>query len=164
MFQDLPAEARYFRQYAVWLFWATVSSEEDWRFGMVVSKFFLLKSESQARFETRWANLNPDRFGSVRGIIHDPQHRPIQGAMVMLKSRSSDWAKSDAKRRGFLQCRAPRRLFNQRGEPRLCSVSAEPGRKFGHGTRNAFSAECGGSERDTDGTRTRSPRGERQGR
>lgn len=33
-------------------------------------------------------------FGSVRGIIHDPQHRPIQGAMVMLKSKSSDWAKS----------------------------------------------------------------------
>jgi hypothetical protein len=21
-------------------------------------------------------------FGSVRGVIHDPQHRPIQGAMV----------------------------------------------------------------------------------
>ena len=33
-------------------------------------------------------------FGSVRGIVHDPQHRPIQGAMVMLKSKSSDWAKS----------------------------------------------------------------------
>jgi hypothetical protein len=33
-------------------------------------------------------------FGSVGGIIHDPQHRPIQGAMVMLKSQSSDWAKS----------------------------------------------------------------------
>ena len=33
-------------------------------------------------------------FGSVRGIIHDPQHRPIQGAMVMLKSKSSDWTKS----------------------------------------------------------------------
>jgi hypothetical protein len=33
-------------------------------------------------------------FGSVRGIIHDPQHRPIQGAMVMLKSKSSEWAKS----------------------------------------------------------------------
>jgi hypothetical protein len=121
---------------------------------MVVSKFFLLKSESQARFERRWANLNPDRFGSARAIIHDPQHPPIQGAMVMLKSRSSDWAKSastDAKRRGFLQCRAPRRLFNQRGEPRLCSVSAEPGRQFGDGTRNAFSAECGGCERDTAG-------------
>ncbi len=33
-------------------------------------------------------------FGSVRGVIHDPQHRPIQGAMVMLKSKSSDWSKS----------------------------------------------------------------------
>jgi len=33
-------------------------------------------------------------FGSVRGVVHDPQHRPIQGAMVMLKSRSSEWAKS----------------------------------------------------------------------
>ena len=33
-------------------------------------------------------------FGSVRGIIHDPQHRPVQGAMVMLKSKSSEWTKS----------------------------------------------------------------------
>ena len=37
--------------------------------------------------------------GSVRGIIHDPQHRPVQNAMVMLKAKSSDWsttANSDA--------------------------------------------------------------------
>ena len=33
-------------------------------------------------------------FGSIRGIVHDPQHRPIQGAMVMLKSKSSDWARN----------------------------------------------------------------------
>src|SRR5579859_4596681 len=33
-------------------------------------------------------------FGAVRGVVHDPQHRPIQDAMVMLKARSSDWAKS----------------------------------------------------------------------
>lgn len=33
-------------------------------------------------------------FGSVRGIIHDPQHRPIQGAMVMIKAKSSDWSKT----------------------------------------------------------------------
>ncbi|MGH9500127.1 MAG: TonB-dependent receptor [Terriglobales bacterium] len=33
-------------------------------------------------------------FGSVRGIIHDPQHRPIQGAMVMIKATSSDWSKT----------------------------------------------------------------------
>src|SRR5690348_17198205 len=34
-------------------------------------------------------------FGSVRGVVHDPQHRPVDGAMVMLKSKSSDWAKSE---------------------------------------------------------------------
>ena len=33
-------------------------------------------------------------FGSVRGIIHDPQHRPVQGAMVMLKAKSSEWSKT----------------------------------------------------------------------
>jgi hypothetical protein len=33
-------------------------------------------------------------FGAVRGIIHDPQHRPLQGAMVMLRSNTSDWAKT----------------------------------------------------------------------
>jgi hypothetical protein len=33
-------------------------------------------------------------YGAVRGIIHDPQHRPVQGAMVMLKSKTSDWAKT----------------------------------------------------------------------
>jgi outer membrane receptor protein involved in Fe transport len=30
--------------------------------------------------------------GSIRGIIHDPQHRPVQNAMVMLKAKSSDWS------------------------------------------------------------------------
>ena len=29
--------------------------------------------------------------GSVRGVIHDPQHRPVQNSMVMLKAKSSDW-------------------------------------------------------------------------
>jgi len=33
-------------------------------------------------------------FGSVRGVIHDPQHRPIQGAMVMLKAANSAWGSS----------------------------------------------------------------------
>ena len=33
-------------------------------------------------------------YGAIRGVVHDPQHRPVQGAMVMLKARSSDWAKS----------------------------------------------------------------------
>ncbi len=35
---------------------------------------------------------NAGIVGSIRGIIHDPQHRPMQGAMVMLKSRTSDWS------------------------------------------------------------------------
>ncbi len=30
-------------------------------------------------------------FGSVRGIVHDPQHRPIQGAHITLKAQDSDW-------------------------------------------------------------------------
>jgi len=33
-------------------------------------------------------------FGSVRGVIHDPQHHPIQGAHVTLKAQNSDWTKS----------------------------------------------------------------------
>ncbi len=33
-------------------------------------------------------------FGSIRGIIHDPQHRPVQGAMVMLRSATSDWTQT----------------------------------------------------------------------
>lgn len=31
-------------------------------------------------------------FGSVRGVVHDPQHRPISGAMVMLQAKHSQWA------------------------------------------------------------------------
>ncbi len=33
-------------------------------------------------------------FGSVRGVVHDPQHRPIQGAKVTIKAKSSDWTKN----------------------------------------------------------------------
>ncbi len=33
-------------------------------------------------------------FGTVRGIVHDPQHRPIQGAHVTLKAVNSEWSRS----------------------------------------------------------------------
>src|SRR5580692_7322473 len=33
-------------------------------------------------------------FGSVRGVIHDPQHRPIQGVHVTLNAQNSDWTQS----------------------------------------------------------------------
>ncbi len=31
-------------------------------------------------------------FGAVRGIVHDPQHRPIPGIQVILKAKASDFA------------------------------------------------------------------------
>jgi len=37
-------------------------------------------------------------FGSVRGVVHDPQHRPIQGARVTLKAQNSDWSQSQDSR------------------------------------------------------------------
>jgi TonB dependent receptor-like, beta-barrel/Carboxypeptidase regulatory-like domain/TonB-dependent Receptor Plug Domain len=30
-------------------------------------------------------------FGSVRGIVHDSEHRPIQGAQIVLQAEQSDW-------------------------------------------------------------------------
>lgn len=33
-------------------------------------------------------------FGSVRGLIHDPQHRPMQGAQVTLRATSSDFTQT----------------------------------------------------------------------
>ena len=40
------------------------------------------------------SNLSATIFGSVRGVVHDPQHRPIQGAQVTLKAQTSDWTQS----------------------------------------------------------------------
>jgi len=33
-------------------------------------------------------------FGAVSGLIHDPQHRPVQGAQITLRSTTSDWTKT----------------------------------------------------------------------
>ena len=30
-------------------------------------------------------------FGAVQGVIHDPQHRPVQGAEVLLHAKNSGW-------------------------------------------------------------------------
>jgi hypothetical protein len=38
--------------------------------------------------------LSATIFGSVRGIVHDPDHRPVSGAMVMLMAKTSDWSKT----------------------------------------------------------------------
>ncbi len=33
-------------------------------------------------------------FGNVRGVIHDPQHRPVEGAQVIVRARSSAWSQT----------------------------------------------------------------------
>jgi len=33
-------------------------------------------------------------FGAVRGVVHDPDHRPVVGAQVVLKSTSSDFSRT----------------------------------------------------------------------
>src|SRR5260370_35234081 len=38
------------------------------------------------------ATAQAEIFGAVHGIVHDPQHRPIQDADVDLKAQRSDWA------------------------------------------------------------------------
>src|ERR1039458_2067617 len=35
-------------------------------------------------------------FGSVRGIVHDSQHRPIHGATITLKAKLSDWKQTQS--------------------------------------------------------------------
>ena len=39
------------------------------------------------------ATLSATIFGTVRGLIHDPQHRPVQGAQVTLHAFDSDFTK-----------------------------------------------------------------------
>jgi len=33
-------------------------------------------------------------FGTVRGVVHDPQHRPVANARVTIKSANSDWTQT----------------------------------------------------------------------
>jgi len=33
-------------------------------------------------------------FGTIRGIIHDPHHRPVQGAQITLRAENSAWTKT----------------------------------------------------------------------
>ena len=40
------------------------------------------------------ASLSASIFSSVTGLIHDPQHRPVQGARVTVSAQSSDWSQT----------------------------------------------------------------------
>jgi len=35
-----------------------------------------------------------NEFGAIRGVVHDPEHRPVQNSTVILKAKSSDWTKT----------------------------------------------------------------------
>ncbi|HEX6905894.1 MAG TPA: TonB-dependent receptor, partial [Terriglobales bacterium] len=35
-------------------------------------------------------------FGSVRGLVHDPEHRPVQGAQVTIRAQDSQWSQTAA--------------------------------------------------------------------
>ena len=40
------------------------------------------------------ASLSASIFGSITGLIHDPQHRPVQGAKVTVSATNSDWSQT----------------------------------------------------------------------
>ena len=38
--------------------------------------------------------LDATIFGRIRGIVHDPQHRPLTGASIKLQAATSDWSQT----------------------------------------------------------------------
>ena len=53
--------------------------------GLVIS-FAIIVAAASTGFATD--------LGAIRGVVHDPQHRPIVDAVVTLKSKSSNWTKA----------------------------------------------------------------------
>ena len=54
----------------------------------------LLRASILAVFTLLLAPLaNATIFGSIRGLIHDPQHRPVSGAQVKISATTSSWEK-----------------------------------------------------------------------
>lgn len=53
------------------------------RFGLLIVLLFLCASFSFATI-----------LSTVRGIVHDPDHRPVQGAQVMIHATASAWTKT----------------------------------------------------------------------
>src|SRR6516164_4372958 len=51
------------------------------RFGPFVGVLLFLSAEALA-----------STLGGVRGIVHDPGHRPIEGAQVTIRAQASDWS------------------------------------------------------------------------
>ena len=55
---------------------------------MIFRKVLFLAMLLLALSSAVWATV----FSSLRGVVHDPDHRPVSGARVVLKSASSDYS------------------------------------------------------------------------
>jgi len=63
-----------------------MSRHQEFRIGLVL--FVLLVSLAWS------AAVLAGIFGTVRGIVHDVQHRPISGAHLLLQAKKSDWKRA----------------------------------------------------------------------
>ena len=64
---------------------------------------------------------------NVRGVVHDPNHRPIQGAQVTLRAGALNRAlatQSDAEGEFLFQDVSPGELRNPGSSPELCTGAA----------------------------------------
>ena len=57
-------------------------------------RFLFLFLLSLFVFSFPFAKAHASIFGTVRGIVHDAQHRPIQDAQIELHAKLSDWKRS----------------------------------------------------------------------
>ncbi len=53
-------------------------------------KIVLFLALASLSIPTAFANV----FGTVRGVVHDPQHRPVANAAIKIKSATSDWTQT----------------------------------------------------------------------
>ena len=80
-------------------------------------------------------------FGSSRGIVHDPDHRPVQGAEVTVKSSNSDYVqKLTTDGDGSFEAnRSSRgRIHRHRSQRRLRAFAQETGDRLRQCARSAF--------------------------
>jgi Carboxypeptidase regulatory-like domain/TonB-dependent Receptor Plug Domain len=58
--------------------------------GFVFQKIVLFLALASLSIPPAFANV----FGTVRGVVHDPQHRPVANAAIKIKSATSDWTQA----------------------------------------------------------------------
>src|ERR1700761_2925290 len=72
-----------------------LSSERHKRVKLAAKRYFMRQLASLiAIFLLLDTMASATIFGSIRGIVHDPQHRPIRSAQLTLKAQNSDWTQS----------------------------------------------------------------------